>query len=132
MGNGTTPPVTSGHSSGVDTTDGDFTDWAPVLTDPEQVLRSGAVLEDVGNTVAHNLYRDEADTSRFERRASNTCIPKAAVPEFRQFIEDEGQAFLERVDAWLSAHEDRDAKDTVRLGLGAYWIENNNNEGTPS
>ena len=104
--------------------------YMPVLTDPEQVLRSGSVLEDLGSTVAHNLYRDEGEPSRFERRASNTRIPESAVPEFREFLEKEGQAFLERVDAWLTAHEDNDAENVVRLGLGAYWIEDKNNERT--
>jgi len=106
--------------------------YMPTLTDPEQVLRSGSVLEDLGNTVAYNLDRDESDPSRFERRATNTYIPESAVPEFHAFVEAEGQAFLERIDAWLSAHEDRDAKHSLRLGLGAYWIENNNSERTPS
>ena len=100
--------------------------YMPVLTDPEQVLRSGSVLEDAGTTVAYNLHREEDAPTRFERRASNTHIPEDAVPEFRAFIEQEGQAFLERVDAWLAAHEDRDADNVIRLGLGAYWIENDN------
>ncbi len=97
--------------------------YMPVLTDPQQVLRSGSVLRDVGQTVAYNLHRDAGDPSRFEGRASNTEIPKSAIPEFRDFIEQEGQAFLEKVDAWLTEHEDGQAGDTVRLGLGAYWIE---------
>lgn len=102
--------------------------YMPQLTDPEQVLRSGSVLEDVGTTVAYNLHRDEDAKTRFERRASNTHIPESAVGEFREFIEKEGQAFLERVDAWLTEHEEQDASNVVRLGLGAYWIEDNNNE----
>ena len=102
--------------------------YMPVLTDPEQVLRSGSVLEDLGNSVAYNLHRGAGDPTRFERRASNTNIPESAVPEFRAFLEQEGQAFLERVDAWLTAHEDANAKNVVRLGLGAYWIEDRNSE----
>jgi hypothetical protein len=103
--------------------------YIPVLADPEQMLRSGSVLEDMGDTVAYNLHRREADPSRFERRATNTRIPAAVVPEFRDFVEAEGQAFLERVDAWLSEHEasDEDAK-TVRLGLGTYWIQNDDTD----
>ena len=97
--------------------------YMPVLTDPAQVLRSGSVLRDVGQTVAYNLHRDGGDPSRFEGRATNTEIPSKAIPEFRDFIEQEGQAFLEKVDAWLTEHEDGQAGDTVRLGLGAYWIE---------
>jgi hypothetical protein len=99
--------------------------YMPVLMDPQQIVRSGSVIEDVGNTVAYNLHRGPGDPSRFERRATNTHIPAAAVPEFRNYIEEEGQAFLERVDAWLTEHESQEAGDAsgVRLGLGAYWIE---------
>lgn len=102
--------------------------YMPVLTDPQQVLRSGSVLQDVGQTVAYNLHRSAQDPSRFERRATNTEVPAHAVPAFRRFIEQEGQAFLERVDAWLTEHEDPEAGDNVRLGLGAYWIEEKETE----
>ena len=46
-------------------------------------------------------------------------------PQFQEFLEQEGQEFLERVDAWLSDHEtdDNDADESIRLGLGTYWIE---------
>jgi hypothetical protein len=97
----------------------------PVLMDPEQMLRSGSVVEDIGNAIAYNLHRSETDPSRFERRATNTRMAANQVPAFRQYIEQEGQAFLERVDAWLTEHEKPEADTTegVRLGLGAYWIE---------
>ena len=99
--------------------------YMPVLMDPEQIVRSGSVFEDLGNTVAYNLHRRPGDPSRFERRATNTQIPVASVPAFRDYVEQEGQAFLEKVDAWLTEHEQQQAGDehSVRLGLGAYWIE---------
>lgn len=98
--------------------------YMPVLMDPEQMLRSGDVLGDIGDTVAYNLHRRENDPSRFERRATNTQISPANVAKFRAFLETEGQAFLERVDDWLTEHEEEGAAaPTVRLGLGAYWIQ---------
>lgn len=99
--------------------------YMPAAMDPEQILRSGSVLADLGNTVDYNLRRREAEPSRFERRATNTRIPARAVPAFRKFIETEAQAFLERVDEWLTQHEQDEDGDMplVRLGLGAYWIE---------
>jgi hypothetical protein len=98
--------------------------YMPMLMDPEQMLRSGSVVGDMGYTVAYNLHRSAGDPSRFERRATNTRMPAEAIPHFRAYIEQEGQAFLERVDAWLTEHELPDESgDEVRLGLGAYWIE---------
>jgi uncharacterized protein (DUF1786 family) len=104
--------------------------YMPTMMDPERMLSSGSVLEDMGYTVAYNLDRSETDPGRFERRATNTRMPAKAVPAFREFIEIEGQAFLERVDAWLSEHELEDSDDSksVRLGLGAYWIEGRKRE----
>jgi hypothetical protein len=104
--------------------------YMPAMMDPERMLSSGSVLEDMGYTVAYNLDRSETDPGRFERRATNTRMPAKAVPAFREFIEIEGQAFLERVDAWLSEHELEEGDDSksVRLGLGAYWIEGRKRE----
>ncbi len=104
--------------------------YMPDMMDPVRMLSSGSVLEDMGYTVAYNLHRSDKEPGRFERRATNTRIPASKVPEFRRFIEREGQAFLEVVDAWLSEHEidDGDDNDSIRLGLGAYWIEGRKRE----
>ena len=92
--------------------------------DPEVLARAGSVLQDVGDTVAHNLYCEKRDQSRFEARASNTNIPVSALSAYRKFVRGESQKFLERVDAWLTKHEQKNAtQKSVRLGLGMYWIQ---------
>ena len=104
--------------------------YMPAHMDPQQMLRSGSVLSDIGSTVAYNLHRGPSEPSRFERRAHNTNIPESVIPAFRQFIEQEGQAFLEKVDAWLTDHDDNTSiGERVRLGLGAYWIEEKSTQG---
>lgn len=104
--------------------------YIPAPTDPQQMLRIGKLLDDVGSAAAHNLYRAKDEPARFERRATNTQVPANAVAAFRDFVEDEGQSFLERIDAWLTDHEDGEAENRVRLGLGAYWIEEHDIERT--
>ncbi len=93
----------------------------------EALLRSwGTVLGDVANTCAHNLTRDAGIQPRFERSALNERVLVSAVPEFREFLNREGQIFLEKVAAWLSAHEApgaAGAKATVRLGAGVYHVQ---------
>jgi hypothetical protein len=90
----------------------------------------------VATTYAHNLTRTGKTPARFERAAVNDRIPRSALPEYRKFLEQEGQAFLERLDAWLSKHEVKDAdpaegsaatksgkSDTIRLGAGVYHVQ---------
>jgi len=101
--------------------------YIPSQLDPEKVLRAGTVLEDFGTTVVHDLLAEEGESLRFERRASNALVDPRALPEFRDLLEREGQAMLERIDAWLTAHSvDIDHAPTarpVRLGVGVYHIQ---------
>jgi hypothetical protein len=87
----------------------------------------GSVLQDVGTTFEHNISREEAEPPRFERRAISLRVDPKALPEFREMLEREGQAFLERVDEWISAHELRSGGDEqplgIRLGVGVYHIQ---------
>jgi hypothetical protein len=89
--------------------------------------RAGSVMRDLGHTVTHNLYRGAAQESRFEARAANVHIPPWALPAYRKFIYAEGQAFLEKVDAWLTAAEIPEHEATSsraqRIGVGLYWIQ---------
>jgi hypothetical protein len=114
--------------------------FVPAQSDPAALLRAGSVFHDLGSTLQHNLYKANAAKNKplhFERRASNTQMPPETADLFRKFVDQEGQAFLEKVDAWLSAHEQvpseelstkqltSDAQNTnIRLGVGAYLIEN--------
>lgn len=97
---------------------------------PAAITRSGSVLEDIGNTVDWNLVRGPDDAPRFERRAQNINISRDSIEDFREFVNREGQAFLERVDAWLTDHEvpgtQQQPDEVLRLGLGLYWIQDSN------
>ncbi len=100
----------------------------PPQSDPEALIRAGSVVHDLGATLFHNLYEGGGSDKplRFERRASNRRVDPKTAKAFRAFIEREGQAFLERADEWLSAHELPEGEETiegVRLGVGAYLIE---------
>jgi hypothetical protein len=55
-------------------------------------------------------------------------MPADAVPAFAQLLEKEAQTFLERVDEWLTAHENKPnrahtAGPAIRLGIGLYQIQ---------
>lgn len=101
--------------------------YMPFPSDPYALQRAGRLLEDLGTTIHHNLYRDKGSPSRFEGHATNKRIPSGHIAAFRGFVEKEGQKFLEVIDLWLSQHESAadagTSSDHVRLGLGVYWIE---------
>jgi Family of unknown function (DUF6502) len=113
--------------------------YIPSQSDPGALLRAGSVINDLGSTLYHNLYKAEPQKHKplhFERRATNMQMSSEAAQAFRAFVEQEGQAFLEKVDAWLSAHEQQPPPATdstappvqMRLGVGTYLIEYNFSE----
>jgi Family of unknown function (DUF6502) len=102
--------------------------YVPQRMDRELIRLWGKVLADVATTYVHNLTRDAGTPARFERAALNDRVLVSALPEFREFLNREGQAFLERVDAWLIAHEgvagaDGKTKATIRVGAGVYHLQ---------
>jgi Family of unknown function (DUF6502) len=101
--------------------------YMPRAMDGQAVERAGAVIADLATTVEHNLSREAGEPPRFEGRAQNRHIDPRQLPAFRAFMEREGQAFLERCDEWLSAHEmppdQSTAATTLRLGVGVYAIQ---------
>jgi hypothetical protein len=102
--------------------------YVPHKMDEEFIRLWGSGLADVAGTYAHNLTRDGRTPARFERAAVNDRVAASALPEFREFLNREGQAFLERVDAWLLAHEAKSSvvsskRTTIRLGAGVYHLQ---------
>ena len=102
--------------------------YMPLQMDPDAVVRGGSMLEDLGTTVSFNLGKPEDEVSRFAGRATNTRIRTADIRRFRAFLEQEGQAFLEHIDEWLTRHEapigdDGKKTQSARVGAGVYGIQ---------
>ena len=104
--------------------------YIPQTMDEQLIRLWGTVIADVASTYGHNLMRRAGVPTRFERAALNDRVLTTALPEFREFLDREGQAFLERVDAWLTAHEARpnesdpaSASEHIRLGAGVYHLQ---------
>lgn len=110
--------------------------FMPVQSDPRALLRAGSMISELGENLFHNLYvvngsgHNGRQPTRFDGRASNNLIDAKHHVAFQRFLDSEGQAFLERVDAWLSEHElskqSIDSNETtpvMRLGVGVFGIE---------
>lgn len=101
--------------------------YIPHPMDEHLIRLWGSVLADVATTYVHNLTQTPKHPARFERAAVNDRIDARALPEFTKFLEREAQEFLERADAWLSAHQvavdEKGKVETLRLGVGTYHIQ---------
>ena len=112
--------------------------YLPKQLDEAQVRLWGSILHDLGVTLGHNLTHVRPTPARFERRALSVRVDARALPAFREFLEREGQDFLERVDDWLSQHELQEdhsapaSRGVIRLGAGVYHIEDGRSRRTRS
>ena len=89
-------------------------------SDPDLIRQAGIALHDHATTIAYNVDAKRGATARFERMATNRALPRRHLRSFEAYLETEGQAFLEKVDGWLSARGAATAHDerTLRVGVG--------------
>lgn len=108
--------------------------FTPHQSDPAALERVSAAIHDLGATASFNLFKSRQERARFERFATNQLIPASEADNFRDFLEQEGQEFLERVDDWMTQRECRHDTDTElqRIGVGVYQIapDKNSDNGT--
>jgi hypothetical protein len=104
----------------------------PVEMEAGSIRFFGTNLFDHANTLSNNVTGD-SNKRRLEGFAVDDQIHPDAVEEFRAYLDERGQQFLEEVDDWLSRHriDSSDSETTpVRLGLGVYAIEGQLPKGT--
>lgn len=88
---------------------------------PRSVERYGSVVRDLLCTLNHNVLGDDPTHPRFEGRAQLSGVSAATAEALRVLLDERGQAFLEEMDEWMSAHATEDGD--VRLGVGLYMIQ---------
>jgi len=87
----------------------------------------GSDVADLIDTIDHNMQHGGADP-RFQRKVMYHSIDAQALAAFRRLSATQGQALLEKLDAWLAAHDTDptpgdDAAPRARVGLGIYYFE---------
>ena len=100
--------------------------YQPAVHDDETLRWAASLIRDLTETTNNDVFLDDKRVARFCRKADNDRIPLSAIPEFKQFLEQRGQAFLEEVDDWLTAHvagQATAATECARVGVGLFAIE---------
>ena len=87
----------------------------------EKLAILGADTGQLIETINFNLTAAEEDL-RFQRKASNSRVALAAIPEIKQFLRRRGQAFLEEMDLYLSQHESDD-ESTTEISIALFYHE---------
>lgn len=100
--------------------------YQPAMHDDEMLLNAVSRIYDLTKTVNNNVFPGKNRIPRFGGAAENDCMPVSAIPKFKKFLDERGQAFLEEVDDWLSKHAVSNTSDKpqcVRIGVGMFAIE---------
>src|SRR5882672_1614847 len=103
--------------------------YVPESGDADKLNILGTDVSDLVATIDHNLQHGAADPF-FQRKVMYDNVPVEALQEFRRMSGSQAQAFLERLDKWLSQH-DRDTRPEtggtgqIRTGIGIYYFEEN-------
>jgi uncharacterized protein DUF6502 len=97
--------------------------YQPAIRDDENLLFAVDRIHDVIATMNNNVFPNDGGDLRFGGYADNESIPLDAVPEFREYMDKRGQAFLEDIDNWLTNHASSDAspaEQTLRVGVSLF------------
>ena len=84
----------------------------------------GTFLRDFTSTLDFNLQVGAGENPWFQRLVYNSRLKPTALKLFKRLVARDGQAWLEELDTWLSAHEVADdGDDPVRAGMGIYYFQ---------
>ncbi|MDH4259348.1 MAG: DUF6502 family protein [Gammaproteobacteria bacterium] len=97
----------------------------PTPLSEENIRLFGSNLFEHARTLERNIT-GRAEHRRFEGAAADDRVAPADAEEFRRFLNERGQQFLEEIDDWLARHRatamDSDSVP-IRLGVGLYAID---------
>jgi hypothetical protein len=100
--------------------------YQPAVHEDENLLFAVDRIHDVIQTMNNNVFVDDSGVPRFGGFADHDAFPVAAIPDFRDFLDKRGQAFLEEIDDWLAQRaclETEGEGDTARVGISLFATE---------
>ena len=100
--------------------------YQPTVHDDETLRWAASLMRDLTETAMHDVFLDDPGAARFCRKTDSAEISSSAIPEFRRFLKERGQTFLEEVDDWLAGHavsDNTNNTEHARIGVGLFAIE---------
>jgi hypothetical protein len=97
-------------------------------TDPDMVRQACTAMHDHAATIAYNVNAKRRGPARFERMATHLSLPRRHQRDFENYLQTEGQEFLERIDHWLTERAAgrethvEPSEGNLRIGVGMYLI----------
>ena len=102
--------------------------YIPAGNQAEKLGILGTDVAGLVDTIAHNIY-SQNEKPFFQRKVYYDNLPEEAIPRLHTLVEERGQALIEDLDQWMSAH-DRDTNPNIdgsgrkAAGIGIYYFEN--------
>lgn len=92
--------------------------------DSTEIIRIlGVDTNELINTIDHNLIAAESN-KHYQRKVSTAILNKNAIEEFKIISQNQSQALLEELDAWLTQNEvEADDDNACYVSLGIYYYE---------
>lgn len=103
--------------------------YQPAVHDDENLMFAADRIYDVIRTMNNNVFLEDGGALRFGGYADNDSIPVSAIPEFREYLDKRGQAFLEEIDDWLAGRAaERPDGPTARVGISLFATQRENSK----
>ena len=103
--------------------------YQPAVHDDENLMFAADRIYDVIRTMNNNVFLEEGGALRFGGYADNDAVPVSVIPEFREYLDERGQAFLEEIDDWLAARAGvKPNEPTARVGISLFATQRENSK----
>ncbi len=104
--------------------------YIPEKNESAMLEVAGRAVTDLLRTSAHNIA--DASHAHFQRQVAFRNIPESVAEDFRRYSHDRCQDLMLEFNRWLSERskniDPKPGERTMRIGVGLYYFENDNQE----
>lgn len=107
--------------------------YLPQSSDTDMVNVFSTHVSDLLNTCDFNLSRDKSELARFQRQVTYVDVPQSLAQEFQTHSHERLLSLIVELNHWLATRNDaltaESEEPSCRLGVGAYFFKNADQEG---